>query len=205
MTKTLQEYNDILEKSSRLKHWNAFSREGFDKCIKWSNRVADIKNPETCFRKIQIDSDFTDNFRSEYDSQILLSRAREADMGHEVNRYYGPLMRPNLMGGRMLVMRPNDTLSDGLSMQITQGFFDVDNLPPPMLTVALVDCPEFYKSDRDIILQQDFYILSYIPKSFVPMVHEAINTNPEECILWLEDEKHYTAQIFKSKGLWVDD
>ena len=126
-------------------------------------------------------------------------------MGYEVNRFYGPLMRPKLMGGRMLVMRPNDTLSDGLSKQITRGFFDVNNLPPPMLTVALVDCPEFYRPDKDIILQQDYYILSYIPKSFVPMVHEAINTNPEECILWLENEKHFTAQIFKSKGLWVDD
>jgi len=74
-----------------------------------------------------------------------------------------------------------------------------------MLTAALIDCSEFYESNIGIGLRHDSYILSYIPKSFVPMVQEAIDTNPEECIIWLEDEMHFTAQIFKLKGLWIHD
>lgn len=196
------ELNEILEQTSKCKHWNSFNRKDFEQCKIWSNNVADVNNPKTCFRKIT--NPYTDNFRSEYHSQIGLSRSRSADLGDAYSDFYGPPLDPNLEGGRLLVMRPNDTLSDGIAEHITNGFFDVDNFPPPMLTLALVDCPEFYKSDYGMLLRQDVYILSYIPKPFLPMVHEAILANAEECIVWLEDEKHFTARIFKSKGLWID-
>ena len=209
MKSTTRDLNEILEETSRHKYWNGFSRPDFDECVQWANKVADPAAPEACFRKLRIDDGFTSNFPSAYHSQILLSRARAEDMGYEIDQLYGPLTSPDLKGGRMLVMRPNDTLSDGIANEITSGFFDVENLPPPMLTIALVDAPEFIGNREfiggrnSIYLRQDFYILSYVPKSFIPMVQEAIDTNAEDCILWLEDEKHFTAQIFKSYGLWT--
>ena len=203
MNYSTQEMNKILKETSPHNTWRPFDRKGLDQCIKWANSVADLHNPKTCFRRIR--NSYVDNFRSEYHSQIGLGRARAEDLGEVHSTFYGPLSLPNLKDGRMLVMRPNDTLSDGVAEHITNGFFDVDNFPPAMLTAALVDCPEFHKSNFGMCLRQDNYILSYIPKLFVPMVDQAICANAEESILWLENERHFTAQIFKSGGLWIHD
>jgi len=203
MNYSTQELNKLLAETSPHNTWRSFDGKGLDQCIKWANSIADLHNPKTCFRKLS--NSHIDNFRSEYHSQIGLKDARSEDLDEVYNTIYGPLLPPNLKGGRMLVMRPNDTLSDGMAELITNGFFDTDNFPPPMLTATLVDCPEFHKSDFGIFLRQDSYILSYIPKLFVPMVDEAICANAEESILWLEDEKHFTAQIFIAKGLGIDE
>ena len=203
MKHTAQTLNEILKQTSRHKYWFGFNRFSFNECFAWANNVADVSDPQWCFRNQVVDEGSRTKFHSEYHSQIFIKRARVNKVGFEVADLYGPPQSPNLMGGRMLVMRPDYTLSDGLSYQLTNGFFDIDNFPPPMLTAALVDCPEFVENANGIYLRQGFYILSYIPKSFISMVQKAIDTNPEECILWLEDEEHFTAKIFKKYGLWT--
>jgi hypothetical protein len=72
--------------------------------------------------------------------------------------------------GKILIYRPSDNLADGAAEYSSNGFFDVNNVPPWDTW--------FHFSDGSL--------LSWVPNLLVPLAQEGIDANPEECIRWAE-------------------
>lgn len=88
----------------------------------------------------------------------------------------------SLAKGRLLVYWPNGNLADGASANETNGFFDVDNIPPWDTWVAY-----FYESGQSNY--QSNYLVSWIPEVFIELASSGIEVNPEQCISWLDEVK----------------
>ena len=71
--------------------------------------------------------------------------------------------------GRLLVYFPHENLADGAADLASNGFYDVNNVPPWDLWVSF--------SDGELI--------SWVPIGLVEAAHMGIDVNPEECIQWL--------------------
>ena len=74
--------------------------------------------------------------------------------------------------GRILLFVPSETLFDGAAQQSSNGFFDVNNVPPWDTWVDFVDRA----------------IVCWVPTVLVDAVQMGIDVNPEECIRWASFE-----------------
>jgi hypothetical protein len=81
----------------------------------------------------------------------------------------------DLRQGRLLVYFPDEQLADGAAEAESNGFFDVDNVPPWDTWVGL------YPSERGE------YLVSWVPSQLAELVGRGIRVNPEECIRWLDE------------------
>jgi hypothetical protein len=83
--------------------------------------------------------------------------------------------------GRLLLFDPDGTLSDGAASEASNGFFDVDNVPP-------WDTWVWYAEDRDISkggwTMFASYLVAWVPPHALELVEAGIWVNPEECIRW---------------------
>jgi hypothetical protein len=70
--------------------------------------------------------------------------------------------------GRLLLYFPVENLADGAAQVASNGFFDVDNIPPWDTWV--------HYSDRTLV--------SWVPQILIPLAQAGIDVNPEECIRW---------------------
>jgi hypothetical protein len=75
--------------------------------------------------------------------------------------------------GRLLIYEPDINLSHGLEEDETDGYVDVDNIPPWDTWVAYL-----YEPTGN-------YLLSWVPAAFVELVSAGIHVSPEVCIQWL--------------------
>jgi hypothetical protein len=84
----------------------------------------------------------------------------------------------DIADGRLLLFNPEDTLADGAAEVASNGFFDLDNVPPWDTWVCyVVEDAERYRS----------YLISWAPPQLVAMADAGIDVNPEGCILWAAD------------------
>jgi hypothetical protein len=72
--------------------------------------------------------------------------------------------------GRLLLFVPSETLMDGAAKYSSNGFFDVNNVPPWDIWVAF--------SDRTLV--------SWVPTALVETAQRGIDANPEVCIHWID-------------------
>jgi hypothetical protein len=72
--------------------------------------------------------------------------------------------------GRLLFYFPNDNLADGAAQYSSNGFFDVDNVPPWDTWV--------HYSERTLV--------SWVPHQVVVLAQKGIDVNPEMCIRWID-------------------
>src|SRR5215470_18352450 len=72
--------------------------------------------------------------------------------------------------GRLLLFVPSETLFDGAAQQSSNGFFDVNNVPPWDIWVEFVD--------RTLVC--------WIPTTLVDAAQMGIDVNPEGCIRWAD-------------------
>ncbi|HWY70028.1 MAG TPA: hypothetical protein VNX88_15260 [Terriglobales bacterium] len=72
--------------------------------------------------------------------------------------------------GRLLVFVPGETLMDGGAKYSSNGFFDVNNVPPWDTWVSF--------SDRTLV--------SWVPSVLVETAQRGIDVNPEACISWID-------------------
>jgi hypothetical protein len=72
--------------------------------------------------------------------------------------------------GRLLLFVPGGTLMDGATKYSSNGFFDVNNVPPWDTWVSF--------SDRTLV--------SWIPPVLVDTAQRGIDANPEACINWTD-------------------
>lgn len=82
--------------------------------------------------------------------------------------------------GRFMLYFPDENLADGYSEQVSDGFFDGNNLPPCDTWVAtfLDDGAPWISAQRQL--------LCYVPPAFIEAASAAIDANAEECIVWLD-------------------
>lgn len=85
-----------------------------------------------------------------------------------------------LAGGRLLVYFPDSDLADGAAEAVSQGFFDLHNVPAWDTWIALADDGP----SANLSLRQ--YVVAWVPAQLVACVTAGIEVNPEQCIVWLE-------------------
>jgi hypothetical protein len=72
--------------------------------------------------------------------------------------------------GRLLLYIPSDNLADGAAQHSSNGFFDVNNVPPWDIWVDF--------SERTLV--------SWVPPVLVEAAQMGIDVNPEGCIRWAD-------------------
>jgi len=90
-----------------------------------------------------------------------------------------PIPASLLPSGRLLLYDPDLNLFCGGAENATNGFFDVNNVPPGDFWIAYIveaKAQDTYGS----------YLLSWIPTSLVDLVDKGVQANPEQCIAWAD-------------------
>jgi hypothetical protein len=70
--------------------------------------------------------------------------------------------------GRFLIYFPHENLADGAAQVSSNGFFDVNNVPPWDVWVSF----------------SDGALISWVPLGLIELAQMGIDANPEECIRW---------------------
>jgi hypothetical protein len=93
----------------------------------------------------------------------------------------------DLCGGRLLAYFPDENLADGVAQMKSEGFFDVDNIPPYDTWVWMVrDVKTFDYRDGGTGEREANYLVAWVPPDFIGLASRGVKANPEECILWLD-------------------
>lgn len=98
--------------------------------------------------------------RHELVSSIILRRSelvRAEETAHDHNL------------GRFILYVPEENLADGAAKYSSNGFFDIDNVPPWDTWVAF----------------SHNTLLSWVPPELVGLAQSGIDVNPENCIRWM--------------------
>lgn len=104
-----------------------------------------------------------------------------------------------LRGGRILAYDPGLNLFDGAAEQTSEGFFDVDNVPPWDTWLCFVLGPPWPAGGQGSTWST--YLLSFIPQEFVACAADGIAVNPEQCIVWASDLRTEFVQKLRLHGL----
>jgi hypothetical protein len=72
--------------------------------------------------------------------------------------------------GRLLLYFPAENLVDGAAELSSNGFFDVNNIPPWDIWIDF----------------SEGALVSWVPEEFVLRASMGVEANPEECICWVE-------------------
>lgn len=98
-----------------------------------------------------------------------------------------------LKRGRLLCYFPDANLADGAAELASEGFFDLNNVPPWDTWVGL------YQSDLQDASRK-VYLISYVPEAFIQHAGRGIEVNPEECIMWLYETDTPIGNVLRSEG-----
>jgi len=98
----------------------------------------------------------------------------------------------NLRQGRLLCYFPDANLADGAAEVASEGFFDINNIPPWDTWIGL------YRSNvRDVSYQA--YLISSVPELFLAQAGSGVDVNPEGCIMWLHDTDTPIGNLLRSE------
>jgi len=95
---------------------------------------------------------------------VVASRARVVSLTSPPEHY------ADEAGGRLLLYVPSENLADGAAQYSSNGFFNVNNVPPWDIWVAF--------SERTLV--------SWVPMALVGLAQKGIDVNPEGCIRWAD-------------------
>lgn len=109
-----------------------------------------------------------------------------------------PSEAPVIAPGRFMVYFPDENLCDGYAELVSDGFFDVDNLPAHDTWVSL-----FNEAGR-LQAHSRRYLLCYVPFAAIEAASAGIKGNPEQCIAWLDRSDVSIRQRVEqfAKGPW---
>ena len=159
--------------------------------IFWCATRPDTTNPESCFRTAALRPSLFEENRFHMVDRVV--RGREAWGGEEIRAAKIP---DALGGGRLLISFPDGNLCCGAAEQQTDGFFDVDNVPPWDTWVLYWEDEE-----KNVDSFAAEYLIAWVPPAFVESANEGINVNPEQCIMWLSDTSVEVAQVLRAENL----
>ena len=83
--------------------------------------------------------------------------------------------------GRLLAYFPDAELACGAAEEASEGYFDVHNAPPWDTWVLLTEKPHRPRVAYGTCL------VAWVPPTFLSRAQRGIETNPEDCICWLDD------------------
>ncbi|HEX5682776.1 MAG TPA: hypothetical protein VFY73_01975 [Ideonella sp.] len=89
------------------------------------------------------------------------------------------LETPLIVRGRFMVYFPDENLCDGYAELVSNGFFDIDNVPAHDTWVSYFEENRLSPSARR-------HLLCYVPLAAIDAASEGIDGNPEQCIDWLD-------------------
>ncbi|MDQ3816423.1 MAG: hypothetical protein M3362_01880 [Acidobacteriota bacterium] len=158
--------------------------------IFWCAPRADLSNPASSLRTPQLRPRLLEESR--FSAVETVANARELFGGVGIRKATIP---DNLAGGRLLIYFPNYDLACGATEQETEGFFDVNNVPPWDTWVAYV------QDARSVESYDTEYLIAWIPREFVALADEGITVNPEQCIKWLKDTPVELVDILRAEKL----
>jgi hypothetical protein len=93
----------------------------------------------------------------------------------------------DLCGGRLLAYFPDDNLSDGFAETVSNGVFDVANIPPYDTWVWMVpNMRTVQYADGASGEMEANYLVGWVPPDFIQLASDGVEANPEGCILWLD-------------------
>ena len=163
----------------------------FAQTIFWCASRADTANPETCLRTPKLRPHLLEENRFyTVDTAVW---ARERSGGKAIREARIP---PALGGGKLLIYFPNTDLACGAAEQQTDGFFDVNNVPPWDTWVSY-----WRDEERNVDSFDNEYLIAWIPPAFVDLAHEGICVNPEACIMWLAETSVELARALQAENL----
>jgi hypothetical protein len=98
--------------------------------------------------------------------------------------------------GKLLLFYPDGSLSDGAAEVASRGFFDNDNVPA-------WDSWVYYGNDGSGSSRNcdQSFLVSWIPRKFVPLVNDGIAVNPESCIEWASARDRVFRRSLKAQGM----
>jgi hypothetical protein len=87
--------------------------------------------------------------------------------------------------GRLLIFYPGLSLFDGAAELSSDGYFSSTNEPPWDTWVYFGEVAPASGSE-----DYRFFLLSWVPDSYVSIAQRGIDSNPEGCIEWLTETAH---------------
>ena len=84
-------------------------------------------------------------------------------------------------GGRLLAYFPDEDLACGGAEAASDGYFDINNVPPWDTWVLMIEQPDQPRGSVGNCL------IAWVPPAFVSRAQHGIEANPEGCICWLDD------------------
>jgi hypothetical protein len=109
---------------------------------------------------------------------------------------YPPQPASSLAGGRLLFYLPDDNLFDGAARLESQGFFDVDNVPPWDLWLRSIPGETRHGSWGTFTLS---CLISWVPAELLTLASAGVWANPEDCIGWLDEATAPTLIAFRAR------
>lgn len=163
--------------------------------------TGDVAHPNKQ-RWIDFPRPWTEEMRRVYDQvQAEAPRLRQAIVDEVASKRHALLRAPLLNDpekssllekGRLLIYLPEENLFDGAAEAASQGFFDVDNLPPwDLWLLSVVEEQQ----------RPNTYLIAWIPPKCVELTTAGIEVNPEECICWAADVDAEFVHRLRSAGL----
>ena len=86
--------------------------------------------------------------------------------------------------GQLLVFYPGLSLFDGAAELSSDGYFNSNNEPPWDTWVNFGETSEFLEHE-----DHRFFLLSWVPESYLSITQRGIDVNPEGCIEWLSKRR----------------
>ncbi len=96
-----------------------------------------------------------------------------------------------LAGGRLVAYMPEVNLCDGAAEYSSEGYFDVDNIPP-------WDTWVWYACGSSILPS---HLVAWVPPQFIDVAQAGLEVNPEQCIRWFDEMKTSFAESLRRNGV----
>jgi hypothetical protein len=150
--------------------------------IVWCSGAGSLLKPATSLRTCQpkhedLASQHHQVFRVGVKRSRLLAASGRSDL---------PLAT-DLCGGRLLAYFPDEGRADGVAQMKSEGFFDVDNIPPYDTWVWVVrNVRTFDYRDGGKGEVEANYLVAWVPPDFIALASAGVDANPDECIQWLD-------------------
>jgi hypothetical protein len=114
----------------------------------------------------------------------------------------------DLSGGRLILFEPDATMSDGVAQDVSQGYFDVHNVPPFDTWVWYVD-EQFDVGEvhaQSIATSQtpwqpSEYLIVWVPSRFLELANAGIEVIPEQCVDWFNKHDLLFSRRLRELGL----
>jgi hypothetical protein len=156
--------------------------ERLTQAIVWCRDEGSIQQPRTSLRMCNREKY---DLASQHHQVFSVCLERSTRLSRSGRRNLSPVT--GLCGGRLLAYFPGDNLFDGWAETVSEGFFDVNNIPPYDTWVWMVrNIRTFEYEDHEQGEIEANYLVAWVPPDFIPLASRGVEANPERCILWLD-------------------